>query len=132
MQTLVNEGKLAWSLHWNAAPNGIGMTPNDLRWEVLHILLLALVFCYFAIEKNIKIMVELYHFMLFVIVTAAIVVFHAYRYYISCNLNFTKKKEHHYVRYCFRYCYYFYKCQYYVEHIIAGTTNIQYELWVRF
>ena len=46
MQALVNEGKLAWSLHWNAAPNGIGMTPNDLRWEVLQIFLYGLVFSF--------------------------------------------------------------------------------------
>ena len=46
MQALVNEGKLAWSLHWNAAPNGIGMTPNDLRWEVLQIFSYALLFSF--------------------------------------------------------------------------------------
>lgn len=37
LQQLVDEGKLAWSLHWNAVPiGGIGMTPNDIRWEVSH------------------------------------------------------------------------------------------------
>lgn len=35
MQQLVDEGKVAWSLHWNTMPSeGVGLTPNDIRWEV--------------------------------------------------------------------------------------------------
>ena len=34
MQELVDDGRLAWSLHWNVVPEGVATTPNDRRWEV--------------------------------------------------------------------------------------------------